>query len=69
MKKQPTTHEIDALVLAGGESRRVGSPKALLPLGGTTLIGTIIGFSLRIDRLWDRFAKGKRSAEERPTAP
>jgi len=34
---------MDALVLAGGESRRMGEAKALLPLGQTTLIGAVIG--------------------------
>lgn len=42
VEKQVIPHDLDALVLAGGESRRVGSPKALLPLGGTTLIRTVI---------------------------
>lgn len=42
VENQLTTHDLDALVLAGGESRRVGSPKALMPLGGTTLIRTVI---------------------------
>ena len=41
-KKQPTTHDLDALVLAGGESRRMNFPKALLPLGSGTLIGTVL---------------------------
>lgn len=36
------TRDLDALVLAGGESRRVGSPKALLPLGSTSLIGAVL---------------------------
>ena len=33
---------LDALVLAGGESSRMGGPKALLPVGNTTLLGATI---------------------------
>ena len=40
---------------------------AWIALACGAVVGTIIGFSLRIDRIWDRFAKGKRSAEDRPT--
>ncbi|MBI2165045.1 MAG: molybdenum cofactor guanylyltransferase [Chloroflexi bacterium] len=36
------THVLDALVLAGGEGKRMGSPKALLPFGNTTLIGAVL---------------------------
>ncbi len=36
-------HDLDALVLAGGESSRMGGPKALLPIGNTTLLGATIG--------------------------
>jgi len=42
VKKQLTTHDLDALVLAGGESKRIGSPKAFLPLGSTTLIRIVL---------------------------
>lgn len=35
--------KLDALVLAGGESSRMGGPKALLPIGNTTLLGATIG--------------------------
>ncbi len=31
-----------AIVLAAGESRRMGSPKMLLPFNGTTVIGQVI---------------------------
>lgn len=31
------------LILAGGASRRMGRPKALLPVGGTTLVGYLAG--------------------------
>ncbi len=34
--------DLDAIVLAGGESRRMGLPKALLPFGNTTLLGAIL---------------------------
>jgi molybdenum cofactor cytidylyltransferase len=33
---------IDAIVLAAGESRRMGRPKPLLPFDGTTFLGQII---------------------------
>jgi molybdopterin-guanine dinucleotide biosynthesis protein A len=36
------TLDLDALVLAGGESRRMGLHKALLPLGYTTLLGMVV---------------------------
>jgi molybdopterin-guanine dinucleotide biosynthesis protein A len=36
------TLELDSLVLAGGESRRIGRPKAFLPLGHTTLLGVVV---------------------------
>ncbi|MCH7705456.1 MAG: molybdenum cofactor guanylyltransferase [Chloroflexi bacterium] len=34
--------QLDALVLAGGRSARMGTPKAALPWGATTVIGTTI---------------------------
>ena len=33
---------VDAIVLAAGESRRMGRPKPLLPWRGGTLIGHIV---------------------------
>lgn len=35
-------HDVDAIVLAGGQSARMGVPKAHLPFGGSTLIETVI---------------------------
>ena len=37
-----TSKTLDALVLAGGESSRMGGPKAMLPLGNTTLLGATL---------------------------
>jgi len=34
--------ELAAVILCGGESRRMGRPKAWLPLGGETLLGRIV---------------------------
>ena len=42
MTSQLDARDLDAVVLAGGESQRMGFPKALLPLGKTTLIDAVI---------------------------
>jgi len=39
--------QIAALVLAAGQSRRMGRPKMLLPWGGTTVLGKVIDTILR----------------------
>lgn len=36
------TGEITAILLAAGESRRMGQPKMLLPWGGTTVLGQVV---------------------------
>ncbi|MBI2935894.1 MAG: molybdenum cofactor guanylyltransferase [Chloroflexi bacterium] len=33
---------MEAIVLAGGQSKRIGLPKAFLPLGSTTLVQTVV---------------------------
>jgi molybdenum cofactor guanylyltransferase len=38
-----TVSHIAGIVLCGGESRRMGRPKAWLPFGGTTLLGHVAG--------------------------
>ena len=38
----PNISELDAFVLAGGDSRRMGLPKATLPMGGTSLVGVVV---------------------------
>jgi molybdopterin-guanine dinucleotide biosynthesis protein A len=43
--------EASLLLLAGGASRRMDSPKALLPVAGTTLVGW------QVDRLGSHFAE------------
>lgn len=53
------------LVLAGGESRRMGQSKALLPVGGTTMIEWLIG---RIAPSFDHLLISARSAENLPPA-
>lgn len=39
----PDLHDMDAIVLAGGQSVRMGVPKARLPFGDSTLLETVIG--------------------------
>jgi molybdopterin-guanine dinucleotide biosynthesis protein A len=46
------------LLLSGGQSRRMGSPKALLPVGGTTLLAWLI------ERLGDAFPEVLVSAND-----
>lgn len=38
----PDLHDMDAIVLAGGQSVRMGVPKAHLPFGDSTLIETVV---------------------------
>ena len=42
-----------AIVLAAGESRRMGTQKLLLPFGETTVVGAVVGTALasRVDRV------------------
>ena len=42
-----------AVVLAAGESRRMGTQKLLLPFGETTVVGAVVGTALasRVDRI------------------
>jgi molybdopterin-guanine dinucleotide biosynthesis protein A len=42
MSGRPDISQLDAIVLAGGDSRRMGSPKAILPFGSTTLVGAAV---------------------------
>ena len=42
INQPPATHELDAIVLAGGESRRMGTAKAKLAWGSTTVIGATL---------------------------
>ncbi len=42
MSGRPDISQLDAIVLAGGDSRRMGSPKSILPFGGTTLAGAAV---------------------------
>lgn len=42
VSSRAATRGLDAIVLAGGQSKRLGTPKALLPLGDTTLIGAVL---------------------------
>jgi len=41
---------------------------AWIALGCGVIAGTILGFSIRVDRFWDRLAKRKPPVEERPSA-
>jgi len=63
---------ISAVVLAAGESRRMGEPKLLLPFGRSTVIGTVLDHVLEseVDRilvvLGAEEAKIREAVGERP---
>lgn len=40
--RQDATREVDAVVLAGGESRRMGFPKAMLPWRGSYVLAAVV---------------------------
>ncbi|MFC1718280.1 NTP transferase domain-containing protein [Candidatus Poribacteria bacterium] len=40
-------HKIWAIILAAGESKRMGKPKLLLPFGETTIIETVVGNAMQ----------------------
>ena len=42
MTSRPELRDMDAIVLAGGQSARMGAPKAHLPFGSATLIETVV---------------------------
>jgi molybdenum cofactor cytidylyltransferase len=42
MKRPEVTHQISAIILAAGMSRRMGRPKMTLPWGDTTVLGQVI---------------------------
>ena len=42
MNERPALSQFDAIVLAGGASKRMGSPKATLPFGSTSLVGATV---------------------------
>ena len=42
MNEGPALSQLDAIVLAGGDSKRMGSPKAILPFGRTSLVGAAV---------------------------
>ena len=42
MNERPDISQLDAIVLAGGDSRRMGSTKATLPFGNTSLVGAAV---------------------------
>jgi len=43
------TREINAILLAAGESRRMGQPKLLLPWGKTTVLGQVVAMFAAAD--------------------
>jgi molybdenum cofactor cytidylyltransferase len=52
------TREIAAVLLAAGESRRMGQPKMVMPWGATTVLGKVVsifsaGLSSKLDRQID----------------
>ncbi len=55
--------EATLLVLAGGESRRMGRPKALLPVGATTLVEYLVE---RLAPSFDEVLVSAREADQLP---
>lgn len=56
------------LLAASATMNNVHVNVAWIAAGCGAIVGTILGFSIRVDRVWDRFAKKKPPAEEHPSA-
>lgn len=61
---------IEAVILAAGQSMRMGSPKALLPLGATTFLGRLIAEYQRLALpLWVVLGRGWQAIEKDQPVP
>jgi molybdenum cofactor cytidylyltransferase len=63
---EETMSHITAVILAAGDSRRMGYPKALLPLGGSTFLSHILETLRKLELIEIRVALGIHEARIRP---
>lgn len=65
--RQKTRMLVGSLVLAGGRSRRMGTPKEALPFAGSTLLGHTI--ELLLECTWPVVAIGRDDDQQLPPLP